>query len=260
MDFKDGKIIKRMMEMNLEIKNISKQYNKKCVLDKVSQNFTKGVYGLLGPNGAGKTTLLNIIATVIATSEGEIDFNGKNVYDQLEEYHSVIGYLPQRIGFYNHFTGYDLMKYMYHLKGGDVKDTSQIDTLLKRVNLYSVKDNRIATYSGGMKQRLGVAQAFLGTPTILLLDEPTVGLDLEERAAFKKMIREAGKHAIVILSTHIVSDVEEAADYILIMNEGKVLENNEMKYYKERIEQNGLDGLEQYYLLLTGRRLYDSEN
>lgn len=206
---------------------------------------------MLGPNGAGKTTLLNIIATAITASEGEIHFNGKNVYDQLEVYHSAIGYLPQKVGFYNHFTGYDLMKYMYHLKGGDVKDTSQIDALLKMVNLYSVKDNRIATYSGGMKQRLGVAQAFLGTPTVLLLDEPTVGLDLEERAAFKEMIRETGKHAIVILSTHIVSDVEEAADHILIMNEGKILENHVIKYYKEKMEQKGLESLEQYYLRLT---------
>ena len=122
------------------------------------------------------------------------------------------------------------MKYMCHLKGGDVKDTKQMDELLKRVNLFSVKDNHIATYSGGMKQRLGVAQAFLGTPSILLLDEPTVGLDLEERAEFKKMIREAGENAIVILSTHIVSDIEETADAILVMSEGKVLENKDMKY------------------------------
>lgn len=246
--------------MKLEIKNISKSYKKKCVLDRVSQNFTKGVYGLLGPNGAGKTTLLNIIATALMASGGDIYFNGKSVYEQLAEYHSVIGYLPQKMGFYDHFTGYDLMKYMYHLKGGDIKDCAQIDMLLKRVNLYQVKDHKIATYSGGMKQRLGVAQAFLGTPDILLLDEPTVGLDLEERAEFKKMICEMGEHAIVILSTHIVSDIEETADHILIMNEGTILENHEMKYYLEKMKQEHLEGLEQYYLKLTGRRLYDAND
>lgn len=246
--------------MKLEIKNISKNYKNKAALSEVSQTFTKGVYGLLGPNGAGKTTLLNIIATVLAASKGEIFYDEKNIYDALEQYRSKIGYLPQKVGFYDHFTGYDLMKYMCHLKGGDVKDTKQMDELLKRVNLFSVKDNRIATYSGGMKQRLGVAQAFLGTPSILLLDEPTVGLDLEERAEFKKMIREAGENAIVILSTHIVSDIEETADAILVMSEGKVLENKEMKYYQETIAQEGLSGLEQYYLQLTGRELYETRD
>lgn len=244
--------------MNLEIKNINKQYHKKTVLYDVSQNFTEGIYGLLGPNGAGKTTLLNIIATVIGASSGEILLDGTKVYDIIEKYHSSIGYLPQKIGFYNHFTGYDLMKYMSHLKGGDPKKSEQIDELLNRVNLYSVKDNRIATYSGGMKQRLGVAQAFLGNPSILLLDEPTVGLDLEERAEFKNMIREVSEDTIVILSTHIVSDIEETADYILVMNEGNVLENNEMNYYREYIEKNHLSGMEQYYLQLTGRKLYDT--
>lgn len=246
--------------MELQIKNISKWYKKKCVLDHVNANYTNGVYGLLGPNGAGKTTLLNIIATVIGASEGGVYFEGENVLEQEEKYHSVIGYLPQKTGFYEHFTGYDMMKYMHHLKGGDIRDTSQIDALLKRVNLYSVKDNRIATYSGGMKQRLGIAQAFLEKPEVLLLDEPTVGLDLEERAEFKRMIREAGKNAIVILSTHIVSDVEETADYILVMNEGRILENNAMGYFQEKMKQNGQEGLEQYYLDLTGRRLHDSEH
>ena len=129
---------------------------------------------------------------------------------------------------------------------------------MKRVNLYSVKDNRISTYSGGMKQRLGIAQAFLGKPSVLLLDEPTVGLDLEERAEFKNMVRQTGENSIVLLSTHIVSDIEEIADYILVMNEGKVLQNYDKNYYRNYIEKNNLSGLEKYYLQLTGRKLYDS--
>ena len=231
--------------MKLEIKNISKQYGKKTVLQGVSQEFSGGVYGLLGPNGAGKTTLLNIIATVLKASAGTICYEQKNVFDDLAGYHSMVGYLPQKIGFYTHFTGYDMMKYMHYLKGGDRKNTRQIDELLQRVNLYDVKDNKIATYSGGMKQRLGIAQAVLESPRILLLDEPTVGLDLE---------------MTVILSTHIVSDVEETADYILVMNEGKVLENHAMSYYMKQIEDKELTGLEQYYLHLTGRKLHDTGN
>lgn len=246
--------------MKLEIKNISKQYGKKTVLQGVSQEFSGGVYGLLGPNGAGKTTLLNIIATVLKASAGTICYEQKNVFDDLAGYHSMVGYLPQKIGFYTHFTGYDMMKYMHYLKGGDRKNTRQIDELLQRVNLYDVKDNKIATYSGGMKQRLGIAQAFLESPRILLLDEPTVGLDLEERAEFKRMIQEAGKEMTAILSTHIVSDVEETADYILVMNEGKVLENHAMSYYMKQIEDKELTGLEQYYLHLTGRKLHDTGN
>ena len=245
----------------LKISHVTKSYGEKKAVDDLSLHIQPGeIYGFIGHNGAGKTTLLNIIATVTDASEGQIYFDGKDVFEQEKDYHSVIGYLPQKIGFYEHFTGYDMMKYMHHLKGGDIKDTGQIDALLKRVNLYSVKDNHIATYSGGMKQRLGIAQAFLEKPAVLLLDEPTVGLDLEERAEFKKMIREAGENTIVILSTHIVSDIEETADNILIMNEGAVLENHDMAYYQEKMKQNHQEGLEQYYLELTGRRLHDSEH
>lgn len=245
--------------MKLQMKDITKKYGIKTALDHVSQQFDKGVYGLLGPNGAGKTTLLNIIATVTAATSGEVVFEGKNVYEMAEEYRGMIGFLPQTIDFYEHFTGYDMMKYMYHLKGGNAGNTEQIDVLLKRVHLFEVKDNRIGTYSGGMKQRLGIAQAFLGEPRILLLDEPTVGLDLEERAAFKNMIREAGKNITLLLSTHIVSDIDETADYVLIMNDGHILESREMAYYRDILAEKGLDNLEQYYLHLTGRELHEAD-
>ena len=161
----------------------------------------------------------------------------KNVFDDLAGYHSMVGYLPQKIGFYTHFTGYDMMKYMHYLKGGDRKNTRQIDELLQRVNLYDVKDNKIATYSGGMKQRLGIAQAFLESPRILLLDEPTVGLDLEERAEFKRMIQEAGKEMTVILSTHIVSDVEYIANEILIMKNGELIQHGSPEKLLKPIEK-----------------------
>lgn len=246
--------------MKLEVKNISKSYRKKTVLREVNQSFTYGVYGVLGPNGAGKTTLLNIIATVLSADGGEILYDGKDVYGIIGEYRSKIGYLPQKIGFYSHFTGYEMMKYMNYLKGGRDKDTEQVDEILKKMNLYGVKDSRIGTYSGGMKQRLGIAQALLGNPELLLLDEPTVGLDVEERAQFKKIIRGLHEDTAVLLSTHIVSDIEETADRVLIMSEGEILENNGMDYYKDYMEKNGISGLEEYYLKRTGRELHDSGN
>jgi ABC-2 type transport system ATP-binding protein len=246
--------------MELTLKNIFKAYNKKTVLTDVSQKFTIGVYGILGPNGAGKTTLLNIIATVLLASKGSIDYNKKNIKSIQDEYRLIIGYLPQKMDFYNHFTGSDFLQYMYVLKGGKEKKPKQLDELLKRLHLYDVRNNRIGTYSGGMKQRLGIAQAFIGSPKLLLLDEPTVGLDLEERAEFKKMIRQAGKEAIVLLSTHIVSDVEETADYVLFMHEGKIIEGNSRSYYEERMDKNEMSGLEEYYLKLAGRVLYESND
>ncbi len=246
--------------MELELHNISKAYRKKVVLSDLNQIFTEKVYGILGPNGAGKTTLLNIMATTVAPSNGSITLDEKGIFSIIDTYHGMIGYLPQKMEFYNHFTGYDFLKYMYLLKGGKEKNPPQIDELLKRLHLYEVRNNRISTYSGGMKQRLGIIQAFLGSPQILLLDEPTVGLDLEERAEFKKMIREIGKQAIVILSTHIVSDVEETADYVLFMSEGKIIEENTREYYDSFMEKNGVNGLEEYYLKLAGRALYDSDD
>ena len=169
--------------------------------------------------------------------------------------------MPQQQGLYSSFTGTRFLWYMAALKGLSHREAkTRVNELLELVNLKDAADRRIGGYSGGMKQRLGIAQAFLESPRILLLDEPTVGLDLEERAEFKRMIQEAGKEMTVILSTHIVSDVEETADYILVMNEGKVLENHAMSYYMKQIEDKELTGLEQYYLHLTGRKLHDTGN
>ncbi len=248
----------REEKMKIELKGISKKYGKTSVLSNVNQNFIEGVYGILGPNGAGKTTLLNIIASVLSPNEGKIYYEDKEINELGENYRAILGYLPQKMDFYNHFTGYDFLKYMYLLKGGKQKNPKQLDDLLQRVHLYDVRNNKIGTYSGGMKQRLGIAQAFIGEPKLLLLDEPTVGLDLEERAEFKKMVKEYGKIGTVILSTHIVSDIEETADYILFISEGKILESRDNDYYKSYMEEHDIEGLEQYYLQLSGRRLDDS--
>lgn len=243
--------------MELALKNIGKQYRGKWVLTGVDETFGKGVYGILGPNGAGKTTMLRILATVLQASKGEVRWDQKEILSMGEAYRALLGYLPQHMDFYDHFTGYDFLKYMYLLKGGKEKKPKQLEELLQRVHLSHVSDKKISTYSGGMKQRLAIAQAFIGEPELLLLDEPTVGLDLEERAEFKKMVREQGNRAIVILSTHIVSDVEETADSVLFVSEGKIIERNTSSYYQSYIREQGLEGLEQYYFQLAGRGLDD---
>ena len=244
--------------MRIELKGITKKYGKKTVLSDVNQSFAEGVYGILGPNGAGKTTLLNIMASVLSTDGGKIYYEGKEINELGERYRAILGYLPQKMEFYDHFTGYEFLKYMYLLKGGKQKNPEQLNDLLQRVHLYNVRNQKIGTYSGGMKRRLGIAQAFIGEPKLLLLDEPTVGLDLEERAEFKKMVKEQGKKGTVILSTHIVSDVEETADYIVFINDGKLLESKDNDYYKSYMKEHGIEGLEQYYLQLAGKWLNDT--
>lgn len=248
--------------MKLEVKELEKVYRKKTALTGIDESFETGVYGVLGPNGAGKTTLLNILATALRPSRGNVYYEEKEVLGLGEKYRAILGYLPQKMDFYNHFTGYDFLKYMHVLKckpkSVRQKETGQLDALLRRVHLYDVRNQKIGTYSGGMKQRLAIAQAFIGEPEVLLLDEPTVGLDLEERAEFKKMVREQGKRAIVILSTHIVSDVEETADTVLFMSEGKIIERNTYEYYAAYMKEQGIKGLENYYLQLAGRGLDDS--
>lgn len=244
---------------SLAIRGVQKNYGKKTALAVADLTFTAGVYGLLGPNGAGKTTLLNILATVLPPDVGHVYCNGREIGRMGAEYRAMLGYLPQKMDFYDHFTGYDFLSYMYLLKGGKEKRPAQLEALLRRVHLYDVRNEKTGSYSGGMKQRLAIAQAFIGSPAILLLDEPTVGLDLEERAEFKEMVRGQRERATVILSTHIVSDVEETADHIVFINDGRILETNTMDYYRAYMAEHGMDGLERYYLQLAGRRLNEAD-
>ncbi|MDD6339510.1 MAG: ATP-binding cassette domain-containing protein [Butyrivibrio sp.] len=228
-----------MMRISVKLLDISKYYKDKCVLDGINLDLSNGVYGLLGPNGAGKTTLLNILATVLQKNSGTILCDDKDISDSIEEYHSKLGFLPQHLSIYDNFTGRYFLQYMAMLKDAS---SESIEEVLKVTNLTDVADKKVSTYSGGMKQRLGIAQALLGNPKILLLDEPTVGLDVEERAAFKKKVKEMGKEAIVILSTHIVSDVEEVADNIIFINNGKIL---------DILSGENQKNIEEYYLSLN---------
>lgn len=210
--------------MELTIKNLSKEYGKKKAVNGFDATLTNGVYGLLGANGAGKTTLMRMICNVQTETKGAIFLNGKNIHDLGEQYRNCLGYLPQHFGYYPNFTAYKFLMYIAAIKGlPHQKAHSRSVELLEKVGLAEQKNEKIKTFSGGMKQRLGIAQALLNNPKILILDEPTAGLDPKERVRFRNLISALAENRIVILSTHIVSDVEYIAKEILIMKKGKLV-------------------------------------
>ncbi|MDE7283484.1 MAG: ABC transporter ATP-binding protein, partial [Lachnospiraceae bacterium] len=210
--------------MELTLKQITKKFGRKRAVDRMDITLSHGVYGLLGANGAGKTTLMRMICGVLNPSEGEILLDGHNIREYGDNYRSLLGYLPQDFGYYPDFTAKEFMHYIAALKGlSDKKARHLTKELLEIVSLSDVADKKIRTFSGGMKQRLGIAQAVINNPKILVLDEPTAGLDPKERVRFRNLIADFSKDKIVILSTHIVSDVEYIADTILMMKSGKLL-------------------------------------
>ncbi len=208
--------------MELTIDRISKQYKNKIAVDRVSITLGQGVHGLLGANGAGKTTLMRVICGILKPDSGTISFDGMDVSG--ENYRAVLGYLPQDFGYYPEFTGLDFLLYMSALKGIEKQAAKRkAAELLKLVSLETMANNKIKTYSGGMKQRLGIAQALLNDPKLLILDEPTAGLDPKERVHFRNILKELGKDSVVLLSTHIVSDIEHLAENVLIMKDGQLI-------------------------------------
>lgn len=213
--------------MELILKNINKSFKDKIAVSDFNVTLNNGIYGLLGPNGAGKTSLMRIIADVSNATSGEVYLNGKSKSELGADYRSLLGYLPQDVGFYKTFTAQKFLEYVSTLKGLEKEYSKvKIDELLKFVNLEKDRNRKIGKFSGGMKQRLGIAQALLNDPKVLILDEPTAGLDPNERIRFKNLISEISKDKIVILSTHIVSDVEFISNEIIIMKEGKLVEKD----------------------------------
>lgn len=209
--------------MKLEIKHIQKSYAQTMVLNECSFTLTPGVYGLLGANGAGKSTLFKIICGLTKADSGNIYYNGNAISESQNKFNPILGFLPQKIAFYPEFTGLDFLLYIATLKGIDRQSAKEkCLALLTTVGLIDVQHKKIRKYSGGMQQRLGIAQAMLNDPEILILDEPTVGLDPKERVKFRNLISSFSDEKIVILSTHIVSDVEYIADEILILQKGGI--------------------------------------
>lgn len=224
--------------MELCIDRLTKQYENKIAVDRVSLQLTNGVYGLLGANGAGKTTFMRMLCGILKPTSGTVTFDGMDLSS--EEYRAELGYLPQDFGYYPDFNGMDFLLYMASLKGLTKTEAKRKSKkLLELVSLSDVAKKKIATYSGGMKQRLGIAQALLNDPKIIILDEPTAGLDPKERVRFRNLIKELGTESIVLLSTHIVSDIEHIADTVLMMKAGQIVFNG---------SADEIDDLEKFYL------------
>ncbi len=211
--------------MSLVIKNLTKQYNQhKTGLDDYSITIEKGVLGLLGPNGAGKSTLMKIIATISKPTKGTLFLDGEDIVANPDKIRKILGYLPQDFGVYPNLNAYEFLEYIAAMKGVGGSDLrKRIDLLLEGVNLTADAKRPIGSYSGGMKQRIGIAQALLNDPKVLIFDEPTVGLDPEERVRFRQLISDLADDCIIILSSHIVSDIETIADEVAIMKNGRLL-------------------------------------
>ena len=208
----------------LEMINVTKSYKHKNANENINLVLESGVYGLLGPNGAGKSTLMKQIVTVTNPTSGKILYNGKDIKSLDDEYRGIVGYLPQDFDAYKNFKAKDFLMYMAALKGMD-KETSKkrVDELLKLVGLSEVSNKLVSKFSGGMKRRVGIAQALLNNPKVLILDEPTAGLDPQERTRFRNLLSQIGRDTIVILSTHIISDIESVAKETIMIKDGKVL-------------------------------------
>ncbi|MCI5883444.1 MAG: ATP-binding cassette domain-containing protein [Clostridiales bacterium] len=211
--------------MQLELEHISKRFKDKLALEDVCVKMKPGVNGLLGPNGAGKSTLMGILTKNLMATSGIVRVDGKDISHMKTEYISQLGFAPQQQNMYPSFTGFRFMYYMAALKGISKKKAKmQIEILLKKVNLWEDAGRKIGHYSGGMKQRLLVAQAMLGNPQIILLDEPSAGLDPKERVHLRGLMEEMAEGRIVIVATHIISDIESIADDIFFLKEGKLKE------------------------------------
>ena len=211
----------------LAVNNVTKKYNDFTVLENINLEFDNGVYGLLAPNGAGKTTLIKMITTLLFPTKGEILWEGTDIRALDDKYRDIIGYLPQEFGYYKNYSPRQFLEYLAALKGIDRHDSKgKITELMELVALEDVVDKKMRKFSGGMIQRVGIAQALLNNPKILILDEPTAGLDPKERVRFRNMISSLSKDRIVILSTHIVSDIETIANQVIMFKDHKLFCND----------------------------------
>ena len=251
--------------MELLIKNLSKTYSNSVVaLDDVSLEIPTGLFGLLGPNGAGKSTLMRTIATLQEADSGAINLGDIDVLKEKNEVKKILGYLPQDFGFYPKDNAYNLLEHFTLLKGVRDKKARKVtvEQLLKRVNLWEERKQKLETFSNGMRQRFGIAQALLGNPKLIIVDEPTAGLDPAERVRFHNLLSEIGENIVVILSTHIVDDVSDLCTNMAIINKGKIVltENTldaisqlEGKIWEKEILKTDLPEYEEKYHIISTR-------
>ncbi|MEL6708252.1 MAG: ABC transporter ATP-binding protein [Pseudomonadota bacterium] len=249
----------------LELKNVSHVYsNGVRALDDVTLSIPKGMYGLLGPNGAGKSTLMRTVSTLQSPTSGSITFDGVDILADPEALRKRLGYLPQDFGVYPRVSAYDMLDHMAVLKGisarGPRKDT--VETLLNQVNLWDVRKKAIAGFSGGMRQRFGIAQALIGNPDLIIVDEPTAGLDPEERNRFLNLLAEIGENVVVILSTHIVEDVADLCPNMAVLANGQIkqqgapidlIEKSRGTIWAKTIERGELDDYKSRYEVISTR-------
>ncbi len=247
----------------LSVKNVTMKYGSTVVLDDISIDFENGVYGLIAPNGAGKTTLIKLLATLHFADSGEILWNGESIVSLDEKYRDLIGYLPQQFGYYKSETPAAYLTYLSALKGMKAdKAKKRVDELLDLVALSDVKQKKMRKFSGGMIQRVGIAAALLNDPKILMLDEPTAGLDPKERVRFRNILADLSKNRIVILSTHIVSDVESIANKIVLLKDKKIYRCDSIdnicaeldgQVYEARLPISELDKFRSSHFVLSER-------
>lgn len=233
----------------LELKNITKTYKDKVALDEVSLSLSEGIYGLLGPNGAGKSTLMNIITGNVPQTSGTVLWNEKEILSLGVSYRGILGYAPQQQGLYDTFTGRRFLSYIATLKAIPRKEIpDEINRVLTYVNLHESADRPIGTYSGGMKQRILIAQAILGEPKLIILDEPTAGLDPKERVRIREKIKAIAENKIILVSTHVVSDIETIAKEIILLKGGRVIDHDKVEALCQRY--NNAVNLEAVYMHL----------
>jgi ABC-type multidrug transport system ATPase subunit len=269
-----------MIMNKLVIENLNKTYaNGVKALDNVSLEIEDGMFGLLGPNGAGKSSLMRTLATLQEADSGTAMLNDINILDQPAELRKTLGYLPQEFGVYSQITAQQLLDHIAILKGiVNIKERKElVKYLLNKVNLYDKRNKKVKGFSGGMKQRVGIAQSLIGTPQLIIVDEPTAGLDPGERNRFYNLLADVGKEVIVILSTHIVDDVRELCTNMAVMNLGKVLYQGSPKHaiqelqgkvYSKTVERNELEGYANEYSVISNKmvagqpliHIYSQEN
>lgn len=248
----------------LTLNNVSKNFGKFTAVENISLNMDNGLYALLAPNGAGKTTIIKMITTLLNPTEGEILYDGVNIKTMGAAYRELLGYLPQDFGYYKNNTPKQYLSYLAALKGVPKKETAEkIDYLLEMVGLSENADKKMRKFSGGMIQRVGIAQAMLNDPKILILDEPTAGLDPKERVRFRNIISVLSKDRIVILSTHIVSDIESIANQVILIRDKHIYKMdsvanicNELsgKVFEMQVSDKEYEKMEEKYIILSARQ------